>query len=252
MNEEILNFEFNGNVIPFALTGNDVMINATEIIKCFPGKKINNFLRTDQTQSLIEQLKDEIISDTLKSASQLITVVKGNYKDGRPQGTWMHRKLAIAFAMWCSPAFYSWCLGKIDEIINKGYAFRDAEITKMRLENNNLNSIIQSQKPQVDYYNQILTTSEITYSTRELVKVLGLGISNVELLKRLEDKGFIYRDQSRKKWFLKSPYDKLGYIKFLPFHVINNKTGKVFIKNKPMWTELGKHWVWSLKQFLNI
>ena len=123
MNDNLLNFDYNGCTIPFVLTGNDVMINATEMIKSYPKKRINDFLSNQQTKDLIRVLE----SETGIPASQLVVVVKGNYSTGIKQGTWMHRKVAIAFAMWLSPVFYSWCLGKLDEIINNGIAFRDSE-----------------------------------------------------------------------------------------------------------------------------
>ena len=230
----IIIFNYQGSNIPFALTGNDVMINATEMIKLFPGKRMNNFLRSDQTQELIKQLE----SETRISASQLVLVVKGNYSDGRSQGTWMHRKIAIAFAMWLSPVFYSWCLGKIDEIINQGYAFRDAEIQR-------LNGVIQSMQPQVNYYKDILTTSENLYSTEQVCKDLELGISSKTLLSKLESFGFIYRRPDG-KWFLSSNLDNLGYIKVIT--IKDSKTGKP--RNLKRWTEEGKHWIWSLKKKL--
>lgn len=44
MNDNLLNFDYNGCTIPFVLTGNDVMINATEMVKLFPGKRLVIFL----------------------------------------------------------------------------------------------------------------------------------------------------------------------------------------------------------------
>lgn len=234
MNNEILNFNYGGAVIPFALTGNDVMINATEMARLFPGKKISHFLSNQQTKDLIQQLE----SDAGIPASQLVVIIKGNFSDGRSQGTWMHIKIAIAFAMWLSPVFYSWCLGKLDEIINQGYAFRDAEIQR-------LNGVIQSMQPQVSYYNDILTCSENLYSTEQVCKELGLGISSKTLLSKLENIGFIYR-RSDNKWFLSSNYDNLGYLRTIT--VKDNKTGKP--RNLRRWTEEGKHWIWSLRKKL--
>ena len=97
MNNSLLEFDYNGCTIPFIQTESDVMINATEMIKLFPGKRINNFLRSEQTQELIRVLE----SETRISASQLVVVVvKGNYSTGVKQGTWMHRLIAISFSMW--------------------------------------------------------------------------------------------------------------------------------------------------------
>lgn len=244
MREEIISFDYNGTIIPFELAGNDVMINATEMTKAFPGKKISHFLSNQQTKDLILQVE----SDAGIPASQLILVIKGNYADGRTQGTWMHRKIAIAFAIWLSPAFYSWCLGKIDEIINRGYAFRDAEIQRLSQENNNLQGIIQTMQPQVDYYNNVLTCSDLLYSTEQVCKELNLGCSSKFLLNKLEEFGYIYRRPDN-KWFLSSGYDNCGYV-VVTTKLVTSKGGKKYSKPVKRWTEEGKHFIWSLKKRL--
>ena len=250
MNNSLIQFDYNGAVIPFMMTGNDVMINATEMIKLFPGKRINNFLRTDQTTELLVQLADEL-GVALKSVTgeynpQLIKIVQGGIPGN--QGTWMHRKIAIAFAMWLSPVFYSWCLGKIDEIINQGYAFRDAEIQRLSKENTNLQGMIQSMQPQVNYYKDVLTYSELSYSTEQICKELNLGCSSKFLLNKLEEFGYIYRRPDN-KWFLSSGYDNCGYI-VVTTKLVTSKGGKKYSKLVKRWTEEGKHWIWSLKKKL--
>lgn len=47
---ELLNFEYNGCIIPFALTSNDVMINATEIAKVCK-KQLGHYLSNQQTKN---------------------------------------------------------------------------------------------------------------------------------------------------------------------------------------------------------
>lgn len=51
---------------------NDGYINATALCKA-AGKRLNNYIRTAETKAFI----DELSRDTLKSASELIQVVKG-------------------------------------------------------------------------------------------------------------------------------------------------------------------------------
>lgn len=76
----------------------DGYINATALCKA-AGKRLNNYIRTAETKAFI----DELSRDTLKSASELIQVVKG----GNPelQGTWVHPYVAINFGQWLSPKF---------------------------------------------------------------------------------------------------------------------------------------------------
>ena len=228
MNNNILIFDYQGNNIPFELTGNDVMINATEMIKSFRNKRMNDFLSNKQTLELVKQME----SETGIPASQLIISVRGNYSDGRSQGTWMHRKIAIAFAMWLSPAFYSWCLGKLDDIINQGYAFRDAEIQRLQ-------GMIQFMQPQVDYYNKVLQTTETLYTTRDICQELGLGISNKKFIQELISRGYGYRDG--KKFYLKAPWINEGYRR-----TVTEKCNDGVLRSVTRWTEPGKHWLWSL------
>ena len=233
MNNEIISFNYNGAVIPFALTGNDVMINATEMAKPFR-KRIADWKRLPSTQEYLNAL----FKVGFSHLDQLIISEWGGSNSGSGRGTWMHRLVAIEFARWLNPEFSIWCNQKIDEIINQGYAFRDAEIQR-------LNGVIQSMQPQVNYYNDILTCSENLYSTEQVCKELGLGISSKTLLSKLENIGFIYR-RSDNKWFLSSNYDNLGYLRTIT--VKDNKTGKP--RNLRRWTEEGKHWIWSLRKKL--
>ena len=95
MNSNILIFDYQGNSISFELTGNDVMINATEMVKLFPGKKINHFLSNQQTKDLVLQIE----SETGIPASQLIVSLKGNTAKYN-QGTWINEFIIFKFIEW--------------------------------------------------------------------------------------------------------------------------------------------------------
>lgn len=84
------------------------MVNATDMIKNYPDKKMNNFLRTKQTKDFIKTLE----SETLKS----VTVVK---RGGKEQGTWMHKLLAYKFAAFLSPKFEVFVYKTFDCAINE-------------------------------------------------------------------------------------------------------------------------------------
>lgn len=85
------------------------MVNATDMIKNFPEKKMNNFLRQKQTKEFINVLKEKYSKlDTLKG----VTVVK---QGGTEQGTWMNRILALKFAAWLSPKFELWVFEIFDK-----------------------------------------------------------------------------------------------------------------------------------------
>ena len=224
-NTSVIVFDYNGNNIPFELTGNDVMINATKMAKAC-GKRVNNYTQNSGFQDLV----NAVSSVTGIPVTGLIITNQGGVPQN--QGTWFHRLIAIHFAMWCDPIFGVWCLQKLDEIIQRGYAFRDAEIQR-------LNGVIQDMQPQVDYYNKVLQTTETLYTTRDICQELGLRISNKQFIKELISRNYAYRD--KKKVYLKSPWNNQGYRK-----TVTEKCNDGVLRSVTRWTESGKHWLWSL------
>lgn len=77
----------------------DGYIHATALCQA-AGKRLNNYLRNEQTQDFLKALE----SDALISVSKLVTIVRGR-GDRVTQGTWVHPKVAIHLAMWLSPEF---------------------------------------------------------------------------------------------------------------------------------------------------
>lgn len=49
----LIEFDYEGRIIPFVFYGNDYMINATEMVKLFPKKRINDFLSSNQSNKRI-------------------------------------------------------------------------------------------------------------------------------------------------------------------------------------------------------
>lgn len=145
----------------------------------------------------------------------------------------------MEYAKWLDPEFAIWCNVKIDELLRTGFT------TALQEERDRYNSLL----PQVNYYNEVLTYSENLYSTEQLCKDLGLGYGTKILLKKLEEKKYIYRRPGIKGWYLSNPYDKEGYTKVTSV-VVTDKHGNKFVKNQKKWTEAGKHWIWSLSKKL--
>lgn len=70
------------------------MVNASDMLKAFPAKRMNDFLRLKTTKEFIKILESE--------TGIPVSIVN---KGGRKQGTWMHKILAYKFASWLSPEF---------------------------------------------------------------------------------------------------------------------------------------------------
>ncbi|MEM9884711.1 MAG: KilA-N domain-containing protein [Bacteroidota bacterium] len=117
---ELTQFKYEGNNITFEFTDGNKMINATEMVKAFPSKKINDFLRLKSTKEYILLLEDRYgnsrIADN-QSVREVLKVVKGGL--GK-QGTWMDEILALKFAAWLSPKFDLWVYDRIYELLTKG------------------------------------------------------------------------------------------------------------------------------------
>ena len=102
-------FEYEGHPITFEDMDTTQMINATEMIKAFPSKKMNNFIRNTQTKNFIEVLES-------KTRIRVLVVNHG----GNNVGTWMHETLALKFAAWLSPDFELWVYERIKELLKTG------------------------------------------------------------------------------------------------------------------------------------
>lgn len=112
----ILKREFDKQIYSFNLEG---WFNATEAAKRF-GKRLDHWLDNAETLEYIQAL-DTTLTDV---ESQISNPRKSGYlKTRRGQhggGTWLHPKLAVAFARWVHPKFGVWCDLQIDAIIRNG------------------------------------------------------------------------------------------------------------------------------------
>ena len=102
-------------------------MNATEMMKSFPEKRMHNFTRNKTTLEYVNALHENmgVTPISVTADSQLIKVKQG----GSDQGTWFQENLAIYFAQWLSPQFGVWCNQRIEEIMNKGFSAATPEAT---------------------------------------------------------------------------------------------------------------------------
>lgn len=100
--------------VSFDLSGGELMVNATQMALPF-GKKPNEFVRLRSTQEYLDALE----SVTGIPRNTLIQTFRGNSQK-KPQGTWVHKLLAVRFAQWLSPHFAVWVDKQIEELLTKG------------------------------------------------------------------------------------------------------------------------------------
>ncbi|MGA4442616.1 KilA-N domain-containing protein [Ectopseudomonas hydrolytica] len=102
------------NIVPFHYEGSPVRfngdgwINATDIA-ARKGLRLDNWLRNKETERYIEALGRHLNTSDSRDLIQT--------QRGRSGGTWLHPKLAVAFARWISPDFAVWCDLHIDALL---------------------------------------------------------------------------------------------------------------------------------------
>ena len=92
----------------------DQYINATAMCRA-TGKLWGNYWQNQETSEFLNALSLDIGIPI----SKLVLSVRGN-ASAIKQGTWVHRRVAIHLAQWCSPEFAVWVTGRIEELMLAG------------------------------------------------------------------------------------------------------------------------------------
>lgn len=110
------------NLIPFTYQGQPVSfttdgwLHATKIAERF-GKRIDHWLDNAETLEYIQAL-DEFLTGTESTISDTRNSGYLKTRRGNGGGTWIHPKLAVAFARWLSAKFAVWCDALIEELLH--------------------------------------------------------------------------------------------------------------------------------------
>lgn len=101
----IIPFHYQGEPVRF---NSDGWINAVDAARQF-GKRVDHWLANAETKQYIEALSEAL--NTRDSGDLIMT------RRGRGGGTWLHPKLAVAFARWLDVRFAVWCDLHIDALL---------------------------------------------------------------------------------------------------------------------------------------
>jgi hypothetical protein len=102
-------YENEGLLLNVQFTG-EAFFNATAVAKAF-WKRPADWLALDSTKEYIEAITRKYVLEQ----NQVVMVRSGSPDNGG--GTWMHPKLAIAFARWLNVDFSIWCDEQIEAIL---------------------------------------------------------------------------------------------------------------------------------------
>jgi hypothetical protein len=128
MSLSLVTSEYSGHRISFS---EGAWFNATEAAAYF-GRRVDFWIKTKETKEYIEALCRHL--NTSKRRDLIRT------KRGRNGGTWMHPRLAVPFARWCSPDFGVWCDLQIDQIIRGTHPHYNWK--RMRCESTSSNKVM--------------------------------------------------------------------------------------------------------------
>lgn len=241
-------YSYNGTEITF-LSGENVMINATEMAKPF-GKEPFDYLRLPSTVQLVSA----IARKSRIAENQLVKTIRGGFTPG----TWLHEDIALDFAQWLSVDFKLWCNDRVKELLRHGatavnpdslldpdFIIKLAKELKESREKQRMaeeraalqEGVIRESAPKVEYYEKVLQ-SESLIPTNVIAKELGM--SAVSLNKMLHKKGIIYR--SGNTWVLYNRYQDKGYTgtKTVTF---TDSLGESKTAVHTYWTEAGREFI---------
>jgi len=127
---KIISEIYNGNEIEIQKSGDNIMVNATQMAKIHD-KRLDHFLRSEHAKAFINELELTPFggrSQPLKR-EQIIKTVNGKY-------TYFHRWLALKFAAWINTKFEIWVYSTIDKIL-LGHYSEVKEATEEKLKKKN-------------------------------------------------------------------------------------------------------------------
>jgi hypothetical protein len=103
---KVIPFDYQGQPIRFDMDG---WINATQAAARFD-KLPNEWLRLPETIAYLEAIE--------RTCGKIPHVKTSRARIDRGGGTWLHPRLAIAFARWLSPDFAVWCDLQLDALLH--------------------------------------------------------------------------------------------------------------------------------------
>ena len=246
---DLVDLTYNGKMISFLLSG-DVMVNATEMCKMFCNSKEEYMLKRPTIWLRSKEAKEYInllVNVRKMHIDDIVRTERGGSKYGPRPGTWMNRRLAIAYAHWLDIQFGDWIYSKIEELLYNGSTVMNTIINPLQVENQNLKNQVSILQPKANYYDQVLQNPEPLYSTKQVVKQLGIKMSYPKFLQLMVSNGFVYKDNSDGQYYVTGPYNSL---RLRVSTTIKDKTGKYRSVNK--WTEAGKQWIYGLAMGWNL
>lgn len=182
---KLIKADFNGNLMQFNDSG---WFNATYAADIF-GKDVYEWTRLPSTIEYISALENKYGNIPYLEA-----------KRGRSGGTWLHPKLAVTFARWCSVDFAIWCDEQIEQIIHgKASAIdwnmeRHASKSSNKVANQILQMVRQEQGKETQHFHYANEAKLVNFALTgkfEAVERDHLSAEDLNLLASLENRNSV-------------------------------------------------------------
>ena len=100
--------QYNGISIQYH-AADDTFVNATQMCQA-TGKRWGNYWRNESTQEFVAALAESL------SVSNSQLIVSSSVRGDLGGGTWVHRRVALHLAQWCSADFAVWVTEKMEQL----------------------------------------------------------------------------------------------------------------------------------------
>ena len=191
---QLVTKDYQGHAIAYQ---DDGWFNATQAAARF-GKRPNDWLSLQSTKDYIEAFKrhnpDVKRTHFAKKGGDTIT---GNSGNAQTMGTWLHPRLAVAFARWLDAHFAVWCDAQIDALLRSKDDWR-----KLRHESASSFKMMQrvpemirtedgKETKRYHFINEALLVNFVASGKREPIDRAALDIKSLDLLAHLEERNAI-------------------------------------------------------------
>ena len=94
-------------------------IRLNDLIKFFPNKRVDNWMRLDTTKEFIKTIDKQLHHENNNFLNKAFYAIKGNSEEGILQGTYAHKYLAFEFLTWLSLEFKILVIKKLENLYNE-------------------------------------------------------------------------------------------------------------------------------------
>lgn len=217
MENKIITKEYLGSAIEFKIVNGSVYANANKMAEGFGGsQKLADWKRSQNTKKYIE-----VLGKHMENSHMLILSDKTNVEYGG--GTWIHEKLVLSFARYCSTEFELWCDEQIETLLREGSVSLDSKqnllltiiqspteveraVALNRYELEYVKPLELENKQQKSYIDNVVHNEK--YYITPTVIGNKFGMSAKKLNNILQELGVQYKKGN--KWCLKSDYYGIG------------------------------------------